>query len=105
MPREEPRQCRRTLQRLAAGHLENRGHGMKSPRLYLFDPNLKGSGGHYLGYAMRIARSSEALGITTVSVANTLATPDLAGSRVVPGLEWDYWQEMCPTAGEDPHDH
>jgi glycosyltransferase involved in cell wall biosynthesis len=78
---------------------------MKHPRLYLFDPNLKGSGGHYLGYATRVAQASEAAGIPASVVANLLAEPQLAPCRILPRLERDYWQEMCPSAGKDPHDH
>jgi glycosyltransferase involved in cell wall biosynthesis len=78
---------------------------MRTPRLYLFDPNLKGSGGHYLGYAIRVADAAEAAGITTVIVANVSARSDLANHRILPALEYDYWQEMCPSSGEDPHEH
>ena len=78
---------------------------MTTPRLYLFDPNLKSSAGHYLGYAMRVARAAEALGVPSVIVGNTCAPPDLPGTRILAELDLDYWQEMCPAAGEDPHDH
>src|SRR5437667_12094294 len=43
---------------------------MKTARLYLFDPNLKNAGGHYLGYATRVAQAAEAVGIATVIVGN-----------------------------------
>ena len=78
---------------------------MTRPRLYLFDPNLKRNGGHYLGYATRVARASEEAGIITTAVSNTQAQPALTGTRIVPALELDYWQEMCPPAGKDSHDH
>jgi len=78
---------------------------MTTPRLYLFDPNLKTAGGHYLGYAARVAQASEEAGISTFIVANASARPNLAESRIVPALQRDYWQEMCPSPGEDPYEH
>jgi glycosyltransferase involved in cell wall biosynthesis len=78
---------------------------MTTPRLYLFDPNLKTSGGHYLGYAARVAEASEEAGISTVIVANATARINLAGNRIVPALQRDYWQEMCPSPGEDAYEH
>lgn len=74
-------------------------------RLYLFDPNLKTAGGHYLGYAMRVAEAAEALGITPVLVAGAQMDPGQAAAKVLPALELNYWEEMCPAAGEDPHEH
>jgi len=79
--------------------------GMKTPRLYLFDPNLKSAGGHYLGYAQRVADAAEAVGIGTVLVGSSQMKTEAASTRVLPALDLDYWQEMCPGAGEDPHDH
>ena len=79
---------------------------MKPPRLFLFDPNLKGAGGHYLGYATRVAEAAGAVGIPTVIVANVSARENLATTRkILPVLERDYWQEMCPSSGEDSHTH
>jgi glycosyltransferase involved in cell wall biosynthesis len=78
---------------------------MKTPRLYLFDPNLKSGGGHYLGYASRVAEAAQAFGIPTVTVGNAKMDPRLAGIKVLPALELDYWQEMCPARTEDPHEH
>jgi glycosyltransferase involved in cell wall biosynthesis len=78
---------------------------MTKPRLFLFDPNLKSAGGHYLSYAMRIAEAAERLGIATVIVANAEAEADVSDNRILPLLELDYWQEMCPGVGEDPHAH
>jgi glycosyltransferase involved in cell wall biosynthesis len=78
---------------------------MTTPRLFLFDPNLKNAGGHYLGYAMRVAQSAEALGIQAMIVSNEQVERNLAGTRILPVLELDYWQEMCPAPGQDPHDH
>jgi glycosyltransferase involved in cell wall biosynthesis len=78
---------------------------MKTPRLYLFDPNLKSSAGHYLGYAMRVAQAAERLGVPPVIVSNVQAGRGFASIETLPALELDYWQEMCPAAGEDPHEH
>jgi hypothetical protein len=78
---------------------------MKTPRLYLFDPNLKNAGGHYLGYATRVAKAAEALGITPVIVANVQMDPTQTRTTVLPVLELNYWEEMCPGPGEDPHEH
>ncbi len=76
-----------------------------TPRLYLFDPNLKAAGGHYLGYARRVANAAEAVGVPTVLIGNTQMDPALAGTHMLPMLELNYWEEMCPKPGEDPHDH
>jgi glycosyltransferase involved in cell wall biosynthesis len=78
---------------------------MRTPRLYLFDPNLKSAGGHYLGYAMRVAEAGETLGIPSVIVGSACAPRSRANPKILPELELDYWQEMCPAAGEDPHEH
>jgi glycosyltransferase involved in cell wall biosynthesis len=78
---------------------------MKRPRLYLFDPNLKSSGGHYLGYATRVAQAAEAIGIETVVIGNVQMAAGASTIRIVPALALDYWQEMCPGKGEDPHEH
>jgi len=78
---------------------------MRTSRLYLFDPNLKSAGGHYLGYAMRVAQAADTLGIDPVIIANTRAGSSVAGAKILPDLELDYWQEMSPAPGEDPHDH
>jgi hypothetical protein len=78
---------------------------MRTPRLYLFDPNLKNAAGHYLGYAGRVAEAAKALGIDPVIVASTQADSRIARIRLLPALALDYWQEMCPAHGEDPHDH
>ena len=77
---------------------------MRAPRLYLFDPNLKSAAGHYLGYATRVADAAEAMGVETVIVASTKMAPIQTSRHVLPMLELDYWQEMCPS-GDDPHDH
>jgi glycosyltransferase involved in cell wall biosynthesis len=78
---------------------------MTQPRLYLFDPNLKQAGGHYLGYALRVAQAAEALNVDTTIVANVQAERGLSNARMIPALELDYWLEMCPPAGKEPHDH
>ena len=78
---------------------------MTTPRLYLFDPNLKTAGGHYLGYAMRVGKAAEAQGITPVIVANVQMDPSLAEVKVLPALEFNYWEEMRPAATQDPHEH
>jgi glycosyltransferase involved in cell wall biosynthesis len=80
---------------------------MTQPRLFLFDPNLKKAGGHYLGYAMRIAQAAAEKNIATIIVASAQAESTLTsiGTRIIPELELDYWQEMCPPAGRDSHDH
>jgi hypothetical protein len=78
---------------------------MKRPRLYLFDPNLKTAGGHYLGYATRVAQAAEEMGISTVIVGNTQMDAAAASAKILPALELDYWQEMCPAKGMDPHEH
>src|SRR3954454_3343642 len=78
---------------------------MIRPRLYLFDPNLKKAGGHYLGYAMRVAHAADELSIDAILVANVAAGRDLCKAKIIPALEFDYWQEMCPPAGKDSHDH
>jgi glycosyltransferase involved in cell wall biosynthesis len=80
---------------------------MTRPRLYLLDPNLKKAGGHYLGYATRVAQASHEAGIETTVVANAQAEATLTGTgtRIVPALELDYWQEMCPPTGRDSYDH
>lgn len=78
---------------------------MIRPRLYLFDPNLKTAGGHYLGYAGRVAEATESLGIEPVIVANVEMDPSLATNRVLPKLELNYWEEMRPNDAEDPHEH
>jgi len=77
---------------------------MRAPRLYLFDPNLKSAAGHYLGYATRVADAAETIGLETVIVASTKMAPIQTSRHVLPTLELDYWQEMCPK-GDDPHDH
>jgi glycosyltransferase involved in cell wall biosynthesis len=78
---------------------------MNTPRLYLFDPNLKSAGGHYLGYAQRVADAAESMGVSPVLVTSSKMTADAASVHILPELELDYWQEMCPGPGEDPHDH
>jgi len=79
---------------------------LKPPRLFLFDQNLKSAGGHYLGYATRVTEAAGAVGIPTVIVANVSAHENLATThKILPVLERDYWQEMCPSSGEDPHTH
>jgi glycosyltransferase involved in cell wall biosynthesis len=71
----------------------------------LFDPNLKSAGGHYLGYATRVSQAADTMGISTVIVGNTQMDPAAATTRILPALELDYWQEMCPGKGADPHEH
>jgi glycosyltransferase involved in cell wall biosynthesis len=78
---------------------------MRTPHLYLFDPNLKSAAGHYLGYAMRVATAAETLGITPVIVASVEMDPTQTSTRLLPALELNYWEEMCPTPGEDPYEH
>jgi hypothetical protein len=78
---------------------------MTSRRLYLFDPNLKSAGGHYLGYAMRVAEAAQASGVSPVIVASTKMDVREAPARILASLELNYWEEMCPLAGEDAHDH
>ena len=82
---------------------------MSRPRLYLFDPNLKTAGGHYLGYASRVTDAAAALGIATVIVGNKEAAPLVrqwtSHTRLLCEFELDYWQEMCPKPGQDPHEH
>ena len=78
---------------------------MRTPRLYLFDPNLKSGAGHYLGYATRVAEAAEAMGVETVIVASARIANIQSARNVLPALELDYWQEMCPGMGEDPHEH
>jgi glycosyltransferase involved in cell wall biosynthesis len=78
---------------------------MTTPRLYLFDRNLKSAGGHYLGYASRVTDAAEELGITPVIVASRQMDPSQARTKVLPALELNYWEEMCPAAGEDSHEH
>jgi glycosyltransferase involved in cell wall biosynthesis len=76
---------------------------MKRPRLFLFDPNLISMKGHYLGYALRIARAAADFGVETILVANAAAKLDTGVFEIMPALRLDYWQEMCPSG--DPHDH
>jgi glycosyltransferase involved in cell wall biosynthesis len=74
-------------------------------RLYIFDPNIKNAGGHYLQYAVRVARATESFGMEALIVANTEAPATAVGARTLPVFQFDYWQEMCPPKGKDPHDH
>jgi glycosyltransferase involved in cell wall biosynthesis len=56
---------------------------------------------------MRIAQAAAEKSLVTIIVASTQAESTLTsiGTRIIPGLELDYWQEMCPSAGRDSHDH
>jgi glycosyltransferase involved in cell wall biosynthesis len=74
------------------------------PRLFIADPNLKSLHGHYYGYAARVARAAEALGVQPVILGSTALNLPTVTPPVLPSFTHDYWQEMVP-AGRDPYVH
>jgi hypothetical protein len=74
------------------------------PRLFIADPNLKSLHGHYYGYAARVARAAEALGVTPVILGSTSLDLPTVTPPVLPAFTHDYWQEMVPV-NQDPYLH
>lgn len=75
------------------------------PRLFIIDPNLKSLHGHYFGYAARVGRAAEALGVHAVVLGSTEVDLPTITPPVVPSLSRDYWHEMQPPQGQDPYLH
>jgi glycosyltransferase involved in cell wall biosynthesis len=75
-------------------------------RLLIFDPNIRGSEGHYRGYAASVAQAAGEAGLTTVIAANQAArgaqTPT---TQFLPAFEADYWQEMVHPPGVTTDEH
>jgi glycosyltransferase involved in cell wall biosynthesis len=80
-------------------------HTRRVPQLFIVDPNLKSLHGHYFGYAARVGTAAAALGVAPTILASTQVALPFADPPVVPALSSDYWQEMSPSAGEDPYVH
>ena len=74
------------------------------PRLFIADPNLKSLHGHYYGYAARVARAAEALGVQPVILGSMSLDLPTVTPPVLPSFTNDYWQEMVPEV-RDPYLH
>jgi len=79
---------------------------MRTPRLFLCDPNLRTQHGHYLGYASLVADAAAALGVEPFVLASLHASPP-AGTvcPILPAFSQTYWEELRDPSGADPHLH
>jgi len=75
------------------------------PRLFIVDPNLKSLHGHYFGYAARVGRAAESLGVHAVILGSAELDLPTVTPPVLPSFSQTYWQEMQPEHGEDPYLH
>ena len=75
------------------------------PKLFIVDPNLKSLHGHYFGYASRVGRAAEALGVQPVIFGSRDLDLPVVTPPVLPSFSRDYWHELQPNDGEDPYLH
>jgi glycosyltransferase involved in cell wall biosynthesis len=75
------------------------------PRLFIVDPNLKSLHGHYFGYATRVGRAAESLGVQAVILGSRDLDLPTVTPPVLPSFSNDYWHELQPAPSEDPFMH
>src|SRR5262245_29647391 len=75
------------------------------PRLFIVDPNLKSLHGHYFGYAARVGRAAEALGVHAVILGSADLDLPAMLPPVVPSFSQAHWHEVQPAQGQDPYLH